>query len=121
MKRFLLAAFLLLAALWSTGAQEPEKKRFVLYAQLLEETPVELSDGAKWVMDKGDCFPVYMFKEQQTKVVLQLASATFWTDAKRVRILKAADEGKALESYRRNVDSYLKSQSKKWREGAKKE
>lgn len=117
----LLLAFLLTLVLLANAEEAKPKKRFVLYAQFLEDTPVELSDGAKWMMDKGDCFPVYMFKEKQTKVVLQLASATFWTDASRVRILKPSEESMALEHYRKNLDNYLKARAKKWRDNAQKE
>ena len=122
-KSFLPLLVVLIALAFPARAAEGSeaKKRFVLYAQFLEDTPVELSDGAQWVMDKGDCFPIYMFKEQQTKVVLQLASATFWTDAKKVRVMKSSEEATALESYRKNVDGYLKSQAKKWRDKAGKE
>ncbi len=121
-QRFLPIVATLFALAFSTEAQEANaQKRYTIYAQLLEDMPVELSDGGQWVMDKGDCFPIYMFKEQQTKVVLQLASTTFRTDASRVRIVKPGDEAMALASYRKNLDSYLKSQAKKWRDKAKKE
>ncbi len=95
------------------------KKPFVLYAQLLQDTQVELSDGATWVMDKGDCFPIYMFKDTQTNVVLQLASANFMTEAWRVRVMKDAETPTALASYRKNVTSYLRAQSDKWKDSAK--
>ena len=48
-----------------------------MYAQLLENAQVTLSDGSEWAMDKGDCFPIDMFKEQQTKIVLKVGGSTF--------------------------------------------
>src|SRR5262249_26097565 len=76
----LLSAGLVLRA--QTAA--PAKKPFELYAEFVNDTRVELSDGAVWMMDKGDCFPIYMFKDQQTKLVLKIASTTFQVDAKNV-------------------------------------
>ncbi len=102
---FLLAAFALTA-----GARE-----YKLYAALTEDIPVELSDGAKWMMDKGDVFPVLMFKDSQTKVVLQLAGANFLIDAKRVRILEQREVPAGILIYRKNVESYLKTKADKWR------
>ncbi len=102
----------LLAAMLVLTAQAREYK---LYAALNEDLPVELSDGAKWMMDKGDVFPVLMFKDSQTKVVLQLAGATFLTDLKRVRILDQQEVPAGLLIYRRNVEAYLKTKAEKWR------
>ena len=48
-------------------------KKLLLFAMLTLDTKVELEDGAKWMMDKGDAFPVVMYKEAGTKLVLQLA------------------------------------------------
>jgi hypothetical protein len=69
---------------------------------------VDLSDGSKWAMDKGDCFPIYMYKERQTKVVLQLGAATFWTDSKRVRVMKDSETSDAVASYQKNLENYMK-------------
>jgi hypothetical protein len=91
-------------------AQNP-KKEFKLYAQFTTDTRVELSDGAMWMMDKGDTFPVVAYKNLQKNIVLQLAGATFMTDAARVRILKDAEVEAGLESYRKNVRAYLESRS----------
>ena len=88
-------------------------KEFKLYAILLENTPVELADGAKWMMDKGDVFPVVMYKEMQTKIVLQLAGTTFRTDTKRVRILADQEVAAGLVNYRKNVQAYLESKAKR--------
>jgi hypothetical protein len=87
-------------------------KEFKLYATLLEDIPVELADGAKWMMDKGDVFPVVMYKEMQRKIVLQLAGTNFWTDTKRVRILRDDEVAAGLANYRKNVNAYLESKSK---------
>ena len=90
-------------------------REYKLYAALLDDMPVELSDGAKWMMDKGDVFPVLMFKESQTKVVLQLAGANFLTDTSRVRILENREVPAGLLVYRKNVEVYLKTKVEKWR------
>lgn len=94
-------------------------KRLLLFAVLTRDSPVELADGAKWMMDKGDAFPVVMFKEQQTKVVLQLAGTSFLIDAANVRVLEEKEvTEEVLMAYRRNVASYLEGKSKKWRASA---
>jgi hypothetical protein len=95
-------------------AAAAEKKRYILYATVIADTPVDLEDGSRWMMDKGDSFPLLMFKEQQTKVVLQLAGTSFWIDADRVRILdqkQVTDE--VIASYRRNVQTYIDGTSEK--------
>lgn len=101
-------ALLLTIALSLPGAA----KEFKLYAMLLENTPVELTDGAQWMMDKGDVFPVVMYKEMQTKIVLQLAGTSFRLDTNRVRILQPKEVAAGLVSYRKNVNSYVESKSK---------
>ncbi len=109
---------LCLALLAPAAAEPKEKKPYTLYAQFTEDTEVELSTGARWMMDKGDCFPVYMFRDQQTKLVLRIASATFTTEARRMRILKDSETTAALQSYRKNVNAFLKSQSDAWQKEA---
>ena len=106
----LICIFILLAFALMAGARE-----YKLYAALTEDIPVELSDGAMWMMDKGDVFPILMFKDSQTKVVLQLAGASFLTDAKRVRILEQREVPAGILIYRKNVESYLKTKADKWR------
>ena len=98
-----------------TIALPANAREFKLYAALLEETPVELSDGAKWMMDKGDVFPVLMYKDSQTKIVLQLAGANFMLDTKRTRILKDDEVPAGLIVYRKNVETYIKTKADKWR------
>ena len=114
-----LLLFSLLIPAWAQNTPaSATPKPFVLYAQFLEETKVELSDGAVWLMDKGDCFPIYMFKENQTKVVLKLASATFMVSADRVRVMKEAENEMGLASYRRNLTDYLNGRADVWKKDA---
>ncbi len=109
----------LLACAWLVptvlAADPKEPKHYVIYAQFLDNTPVDLSTGAKWMMDKGDCFPVFMFKEQQTKVILKLDTATFMTDTAKVRIMKDSETAAALASYQKNVAEFTKTQSAGWK------
>jgi hypothetical protein len=102
-------AFALLLALAPTAPA----REFKLYAILLEDTKVELSDGAVWVMDKGDVFPVEAYKNQQKNIILRLAGATFATETVVTRILKPDEVEAGLEVYRKNVRAYLDSTSKK--------
>ena len=90
-------------------------REYKLYAALLEDTPVELSDGARWLMDKGDVFPVLMFKDSQSNVVLQVAGANFMMETKRVRILEPKEVSAGLAVYRKTVETYLKTKAEKWR------
>jgi hypothetical protein len=110
--RLALALVILLSL--GTFASAKEKKRFVLYATMIESTPVQLADGARWQMDKGDTFPVIMFKEQQTRIVLQLAGTSFITDAVRVKVIEEKDlTEEHLSSYRANVNNYIESRAEK--------
>ena len=112
MHRFISSLLLILALCATSVAQE--KKRFIVYASFLESTPVQLADGTKWAMDKGDTFPVTMFKEQQTKVVLQLAGTNFMTETSRVKIIEEKDvTPEQLATYRTNVQNYIDSRSEK--------
>lgn len=118
--KFLIPLLCLLALVVSpASAQTKEKKPYVVYAEFAADTPVDLSDGSKWIMDKGDCFPVHMFKDGQTTVVLKLADATFMTQAYNVRILKAYEEKRAAESYRKMLDTYLKAQAENFKKAPK--
>jgi hypothetical protein len=66
-------------------------------------------------MDQGDVFPVLMYKEQQTKIVLQLAGTSFLTETSRVRILSPKEVPAGLQRYRKNVETYLQTQSESWK------
>jgi hypothetical protein len=105
---------LALLALAATAVAAP--KKFELYATFLQDTRVELSDGAVWMMDKGDVFPVEAYKNQQRNIVLRLAGATFMTATERVRILKPEEVPAGLEVYRNNVRAYLESTADKIKE-----
>lgn len=110
----LLALVALLAAALSAAAGD----RVVLYAMLTESQRVELTDGARWQMDKGDCFPVVAYKESHTKVILQLAGAQFMVPAQTTRIVSEKELPKALASYRANVNTYINSFTNRWRSNA---
>jgi len=98
---------------WSEDKPEA-KKRYILYATFHSDTPVELSDGARWLMDRGDSFPVLMFKEQQTKIVLQFAGAQFITETSRVKIIPGEQvTPEMIANYRHNVEGYVESKSGK--------
>jgi hypothetical protein len=104
------ALLLLFAFVFAPAASGGE---FKLFAEFIEDTRVELSDGAVWQMDKGDVFPVESYKNQQKNIVLRIAGATFMTETARTRILKPPEVAAGLEIYRKNVRSYLDSTSKK--------
>jgi hypothetical protein len=111
--------FLAVFVLVLSPAQSAEKKRFALYGILLETLPVDLADGAQWMMDKGDTFPVVMFKDSQTKVVLQLAGTSFVIEAKHVKVIDEKDlTASGLASYRRNVQTYIDTRSDQWKKRA---
>ena len=115
----LLCLFVAVLILVPAPAHAAGKKRFALYATLLDSLPVELADGAQWMMDKGDTFPVVMFKDQQSKVVLQLAGTTFLIDTKHVNVIEEKDlTAERLASYRRNVQTYIDTRSDQWKKRA---
>jgi hypothetical protein len=104
---------LLLSLCVAALAAAASAKEFKLYAILLEETRVDLEDGATWLMDKGDVFPVVMYKDMQKNIILQLAGTKFRTETKRVRILEPNEVEQGLENYRKNVQAYLESKAKR--------
>jgi hypothetical protein len=111
--RFLLV---LLALVLGCSLHAAEKKRFVLYAMFMANTDVHLADGTHWIMDNGDTFPIVMFKEQQTKVVLQLAGTTFLTEAVNVMVIQEKNlTSEQLATYRANVQRYLDGRVEKWK------
>ena len=96
--------------------QAGEKKHYVLYATLTSEAKVEMADGSQWIMDKGDTFPVVMFKQEQTKIVLQLAGTNFTIDTVKVKTIEeTAVTPEQLATYRNNVQHYLDGRAKKWK------
>lgn len=88
-------------------------KEFKIYAAFTEETKVELSDGAIWVMDKGDVFPILAYKDLRKNIVLQLGGTSFMTETARIRVLEKSEEADGIESYRKNLRAFLDSTSKK--------
>lgn len=113
MHRYLL---FFLALIFGCSLQAAEKKHFVLYGMLTQDTPVQLAEGTRWMMDKGDTFPIVMFKEQQTKAVMQLAGTTFMTSAINVKVIEEKDvTPEQMATYRNNVQRYLEGQAAKWK------
>ena len=110
----ILTLLLLIAATLPASAGE----KVVLYVTLLENAVAELSDGAKWQMDKGDCFPVVSYKESHTKVILQLASATFIVPAEKTRVVSDKELPAAIGNYRANVNTYINGVAARWRAAA---
>src|ERR1700760_4817350 len=87
-KSLLISLLLLVSTSLLSPAQEKEKMRCVLYGILLESLPVTLADGSRWEMDKGDTFPVMMYKEQRTKIILQLGGTSFLVDTNKVKVIE---------------------------------
>jgi hypothetical protein len=104
----------LLGALLSALAAE----RVLLYARLNDNLVVELTDGSKWKMDKGDCFPVVAYKEAHTKLILQLAGTQFIIPAAKANIVPEKEEAQAVEKYRANVNTYINGYANRWRTDA---
>ena len=103
----------LLGALQASAAE-----RVLLYARLNADLTVELTDGSKWKMDKGDCFPVVAYKEAHTKLILQLAGAQFMVPASKANIVPEKEEAQAVEKYRANVNTYINGYANRWRNEA---
>jgi hypothetical protein len=99
------AAFCLSLAL-ASFATSVSAKEFKLYAVLTQDTEVELNTGARWLMDKGDVFPILMYKEQQTQVVLELSEANFRTETKNIRVLDEHEIPAAVANYEQNVRAF---------------
>jgi hypothetical protein len=95
-------------------------ERVHLYARLTEDLLVELTDGSKWRMDKGDCFPVIAYKEAHTKLILQLAGSQFMVPAAKAVIVPAKEEADAVVKYRANVNTYINGYANRWRTEAEK-
>jgi hypothetical protein len=87
-------------------ANPASAREFKLYAVLTQDTEVELNTGARWLMDKGDVFPILMYKEQQTQVVLELSEANFRTETKNIRVLDENEIPAAIANYEQNVRAF---------------
>ena len=101
--KVVLVLLIALAAVLPANAGE----RVIMYAMLTEGLMVELTDGSKWKMDKGDCFPVVAYKESHTQLILQLAGTQFRVPADKTRIVTAKETEEAVKRYRANVNTCL--------------
>ena len=110
--------FVCLLGLLGALLQAPATERVLLYARLNDSLLVELTDGSKWKMDKGDCFPVVAFKEAHTKLILQLAGAQFVIPASKANIVPDKETAQAVEKYRANVNTYISGYANRWRNQA---
>ena len=109
--KFLVCLLGLLGTIVSASAKE----RVLMYAQLTDNLTVELTDGTKWRMDKGDCFPVVAYKEAHTKLILQLAGAQFMVPTNKTKIVPEKEEADAVLKYRANVNTYINGFANRWR------
>jgi hypothetical protein len=107
----LMAILLLALCTVQAGAGE----RVVLYARLLQDLNVELTDGSKWAMDKGDCFPVVAYKESHTKLILRLGGAQFVVAGNDAAIVSEKQTPAAIASYRVTLQNYIDSASARWK------
>jgi len=107
-----LIALLLLALCTAQGGAAD---RVTLYARLTEDLAVELTDGSKWAMEKGDCFPVVAYKESHTKLILRLASTNFVVASQHAEIVKDNESAAALERYRGTLQVYIEGFSARWK------
>ncbi len=110
----LLAILLLAFCTVQAGAAE----RVVLYARLLEDLNVELTDGSVWAMDKGDCFPVVAYKDAHTKLILRLAGATFVVAGNHAAIVNDKETPAAIDRYRATLQTYINGFSARWKANA---
>ena len=107
----LIALFFLVLCTTQAGAAE----RVTLYARLTEDLAVELTDGSKWAMEKGDCFPVVAYKESHTKLILRLASTNFVVSSQHAAIVSDKDTPAAVERYRGTLQVYIEGFSARWK------
>ena len=90
-------------------------ERVVLYARLLQDLTVELTDGSKWAMEKGDCFPVVAYKESHTKLILRLASTSFVVAGDHAAVVSEKETPAAIERYRSTLQTYIDGFSARWK------
>lgn len=107
-----LIAILLLAL---CTAQLIAGERVVLYARLLHDLAVELTDGSKWAMEKGDCFPIVAYKESHTKLILRLASTNFVVAGDHAAVVSEKETPAAIERYRGTLQTYIEGYSARWK------
>lgn len=107
---------ILLLAFCTARAQAAE--RVVLYARLLQNLNVELTDGSVWQMDKGDCFPVVAYKDSHTKLFLRLAGTTFVVAGDHAAIVSDKETPAAIERYRTTLQTYIDGFSARWKANA---
>ena len=89
-------------------ASAQAKKHYKLYAKLIGRLEAPLADGGHLQAEKGDVFPVIMFKEQQSKAVLQLAGTSFLITTDWITQVEENElSPEEVASYRRNVQAYL--------------
>jgi hypothetical protein len=112
--KVLMAIFLLLGCIAQAAAGE----RVQLYARVIEDLVAQLSDGSKWEIAKGDCFPVIAYKEAHTKLVLQLAGTIFIVPGNSGVIVGDKEKPAAIERYRATVNSYINGFAARWRSRA---
>lgn len=107
----LLAVLLLALCALQAGAVE----RVVLYARLLEPLTVELSDGSRWQMEKGDCFPVVAYRDSHTKLILRLASTSFIVAEEHAAIVDEKGTPEAVQRYRATLQTYIDGFAARWK------
>ena len=108
----LVALLALIVAFLQPTAVAQEKKAYVRYAEFIVDTEVELSDGSVWRMDKGDCFPIHMFKDQQTRVILKLDTANFSAPMYSVQMVPEREQKRAEAAYQKMLQTYRESRER---------
>jgi len=93
-------------------------ERVVLYARLLADLNVELTDGSTWQMDKGDCFPVVAYKDAHTRLILRLAGTTFAVAGEHAAVVNDKETPAAIERYRATLQTYINGFSARWKANA---
>jgi hypothetical protein len=106
-----MAILLLALSTVQAGAGE----RVVLYARLLQDLNVQLTDGSTWQMDNGDCFPVVAYKESHTKLILRLGGAQFVVAGNHAVIVNDKETPAAIERYRVTLQTYINGFSARWK------
>ncbi len=107
----LLAILLLALCTAQSGAAE----HVVLYARLLEDVTADLTDGSRWAMEKGDCFPVVAYKEGRTKLILRLAGTNFVVASEHAAVVNEKETPAAIKRYRGTLQVYIEGFSARWK------